>query len=75
MPWPPDYLQKLGHTIRLALDKFIYIYILKQKNRTPPIKKKLTHIVYSTYQQTWLAKMSIDPKFVELTAEVLKAFL
>ena len=39
---------------------------------TPPIKKKLTHIVYYKYQ---LAKMSIDPKFVELTADVLEILL
>ena len=36
---------------------FIYcIYRLKQKNRTPPIKKKLTHIVYYEYQQRSLQR-------------------
>ena len=33
--------------------------------------KKLTHIA----PETQLAKMSIDPKFVELTADVLEIFL
>ena len=42
---------------------------------TPPIMKKLTHIVYYKYQQRSLQKMSIDPKFVELTADVLEIFL
>ena len=43
---------------------------------TPPIMKKFTHIVYYKYQQrSLLAKMSIDPKFVELTADVLEIFL
>ena len=43
---------------------------------TPPIMKKLTHIVYFKYQQRSLQrKMSIDPKFVELTADVLEIFL
>ena len=42
----------------------------KQKNRTPPIKKKLPHAV----PKTQLAKMSVDPKFIELTADVLKIF-
>ena len=32
-----------------------YIY-LKQKNRAPPIKKKLTHIVYYEYQQRSLQR-------------------
>ena len=36
---------------------------------TPPTMKKLTHIVVPTTQ---LAKMSIDPKFIELTADVLE---
>ena len=40
-----------------------------KKNRTPP-NKKLTHIVPTAQ----LVKMSIDPKFVELTADVLKIF-
>ena len=39
---------------------------------TPPIKKKLTHIVYYKYQQRSLQSMTIDPKFVELTADVLE---
>ena len=43
----------------------------KQNNMTPPIMKKLTNIVPTTQ----LAKMSIDPKFVELTADVLEIFL
>ena len=46
-------------------------------NRNPPIKmKKLTHMV-SLFQvpTTQLAKMSIDPKFVELTADVLRIIL
>ena len=38
---------------------------------TPPIMKKITHIVPTTQP----AKMSIDPKFVELTADVLEIFL
>ena len=42
----------------------------KKKNRTPP-KKKLTHIGLGL-PTTQLAKMSIDPKFVELTADVLE---
>ena len=37
--------------------------------------KKLTHIVYYKHQQRSFVKMSIDPKFVELTADVLKIFL
>ena len=44
---------------------------------TPPVMKKFTHIVYYKYEvpTTQLAKMSIDPKFVELTADVLEIFL
>ena len=45
---------------------------------TPPIMKKLTHTAVSSVLQvptTQLAKMSIDPKFVELTADVLEIFL
>ena len=41
---------------------------------TPPILKKLTHIVLQV-PTTQLAKLSIDPKFVELTADVLEIFL
>ena len=43
---------------------------------TPPIMKKLTHI-RSILQvpTTQLANMSIDPKFVELTADVLEILL
>ena len=49
----------------------------KQKNRTPPIKEKLTHIHSKLLQvpTTQLANMSIDPKFVELTANVHRIFL
>ena len=46
-------------------------------NKNPPIKvKKLTHMI-SLFQvpTTQLAKMSIDPKFVELTADVLRIIL
>ena len=32
------------------IDIYVY-YFLKKKNRTPPIKKKLTHIVYYKYEQ------------------------
>ena len=34
---------------------------------TPPIMKKLTHIVYLQVPTRQLAKLSIGPKFVELT--------
>ena len=30
---------------------YIYIYFFNKKYRTPPIKKKLTHIVYYKYQR------------------------
>ena len=42
---------------------------------TPPIIKK-NHPPHSILQvpTTQLAKMSIDPKFVELTADVLEIF-
>ena len=36
--------------------------------------EKLTHIVYFQVPTTQLAKMSMDPKFVELTADVLEMF-
>ena len=50
------------------------IIVFQRKNGTPPIKKKLTHIEY--YIPVFHKKMStIDPKFVELTADVLKIFL
>ena len=58
-----------------------FYFILLQKSRTPPIKKRITQIlsVYpvvfnksSTNKQ--LENMRIDPKFVELTADVLKIF-
>ena len=41
------------------------------------MKKKLTHIPGSILQvpTTQLAKMRIDPKFVELKADVLKILL
>ena len=45
---------------------------------TPPIMKKLTHIhriLQVQYQQRSSQRMSIDPKFVELTADVLEMFL
>ena len=42
-----------------------------ESNRNPLIRKKLTHIVPTTQ----LAKMSIDPKFVELTADVHETIL
>ena len=41
------------------------------------MKKNLAHIVYYKYDvpTTQRAKMSIDPKFVELTADALEIFL
>ena len=51
------------------------MYVLERKNRTPSSKKKLTHMVYYKYQQRSIANMSINPKFVELTADVLAIFL
>ena len=52
------------------------IYFTKQNNRTAPIMIKLTHIdSILQIPTTQLAKMSIDPKFVALTADVLKLFL
>ena len=56
---------------------YTYIYIFKQNCKTPPIEKKLTHKVPGILQvpTTQLAKMTIDPKFVELTADVLEIFL
>ena len=51
--------------------------VFKQNNRAPPIKKKLTHIPGSILQvpTTQLAKINVDQKFVELTADVLDFFL
>ena len=43
--------------------------------RTPPIKKIFTHISILEVPTTQLAKMSIDPKFVELTADVVKMYI
>ena len=48
---------------------------VQQKNRTPAIKKKLTHIGVLQVPATQLANMSIDPKFVELMADVHKIIL
>ena len=46
---------------------------MKQKNRTPPEKTHQRNIIQ--VPTTQLAKMSIDPKFVSLAADVLKIFL
>ena len=46
--------------------KKIYIYIYMD----PSHLKNSTHIVYYKVPTTQLAKMSIDPKFVALTADV-----
>ena len=53
---------------------YTYIYILQQIIGPRKIRKTHPH---STLQAptTQLAKMSIDPKFVELTADVLNVFL
>ena len=54
-------------------------YVYKNNTRmTPPIMKKLTHMAYILRVQvptTQLAEVSIYPKFVELTADVLEIFL
>ena len=50
------------------------VYIKKQKNRTPPIRKSYPQSILKV-PTTQLAKMSIDPNFVELTADVLEIFL
>ena len=49
-----------------------YIYIFK--NRTP-LNKKLTPHSILQVPTTQLVNMSIDPIFVELTADALKIFL
>ena len=52
----------------------MYVFFFQQKNMTPPIKKNLTDTVYKQIPTTQLAKMSIGPKFVELTADVLEIY-
>ena len=51
----------------------VYSDVFVFNHMTPPIMKKLTHI-HSILQvpTTQLAKMSIEPKFVEHTADVLE---
>ena len=48
-------------------------YIFK-KNKTPPIKKKTHPHSILQVPTTQLAKMSVDPKFAELTPDVLQIF-
>ena len=57
-------------------ERVFYMYMfLKRNNRTPPNMKNLCH-PHSIFQvpAMQLTKMSIDPKFVELTADVLEIF-
>ena len=53
----------------------MHFCFLKQNNRIPPIEKKTHQHSLLQVPTTQLAKMSVDPKFVELTADVLEMFL
>ena len=52
-----------------------YIYFFKTKEQDPSYEEKTHPQSVLHVPTTQLAKMSIDPKFVELTADVLKIFL
>ena len=47
------------------------MYFKQNNRRTPPIRKSHPHTSTLQVPATQLAKMSIDPKSVELTADVL----
>ena len=53
----------------------IRTYLKTQEKRSPPIMKKTHPHSMLHVPTTQLAKMSIDPKFFELTADVLEIFL
>ena len=60
MSFDPKFVELTADVLKVFFIIYIiivYIYIFfKQKNRTPPIKKKLTHSVYYKYQQRSLQR-------------------
>ena len=60
--------------ILLMVSKGIYVFF-QQKNMSPPIKRQTHPHSILQVPTTQLAKMSFDPKFVKLTADVLEIFL